>query len=63
MYTVGQTVTVAKTNRGVVKNIRLYLGKSGVVSHIETDGGCEPLYYVEFPDGVVKQYWDEELEN
>ncbi len=44
-----------------------FLGKSGIVEHLEYSCGCgqlfpkEPMVGVRFPDGELEEFWREEL--
>lgn len=66
---IGTRVTVVAAIDVGIHDVRPFIGRAGVVDHLDYDCGCgqtypdDPMIGVTFDDGAAEEFWSEELEN
>lgn len=58
---------IASAEPSIELGVHAFVGRSGVVEHLEYSCGCgqsypgDPMIGVRFPDGMIQEFWREEL--
>lgn len=60
-------VIMSAEAKGTLTDVSAFVGLTGVVEYLEYSCGCgqrypdDPMIGVRFPDGVLQEFWQEEL--